>query len=117
MIEAAEDSVLSSGCWDIKKTARLLSVHEQTIRRMISSGELASLRLGRAIRIPVSEIEKLLDHRNASGDNESRAGSVMPGVSICHISAREVRTGGYRSPIQTVNELDALLERCKRRKR
>ncbi|MFZ2260900.1 MAG: helix-turn-helix domain-containing protein [Luteococcus japonicus] len=45
----------------IKDAAELLAVSEVTIRRMVMRGELRGYRVGRrAIRIKISELEKLL---------------------------------------------------------
>ena len=41
------------------RTAEATSLSESTVRNMIARGELRAVRLGRAVRIPVSEFERL----------------------------------------------------------
>jgi excisionase family DNA binding protein len=45
----------------VRQTAERLTVAPQTIRLWMSTGRLGFVRLGRAVRIPDSEIERLLD--------------------------------------------------------
>jgi excisionase family DNA binding protein len=41
----------------VKKAAELLSVHQNTIRKLIAVGDLQEIRAGRIVRVPVSSIE------------------------------------------------------------
>jgi excisionase family DNA binding protein len=43
--------------YTISQAARSLTVSPRTIRRMIGRGELRALHIGRAVRIPVAELE------------------------------------------------------------
>jgi excisionase family DNA binding protein len=98
----------------IKEVARELQVSEKTVSRLVQDGEIPSIRIRKTIRIPRQQLKDWI-HQDC-GYTPKGVGSVVQETSTCHINAKEVRTGGYRSPIQTVNELDALLERRKRRK-
>jgi excisionase family DNA binding protein len=49
------------GAVSIREAAITLGVSTDTIRRRIADGELASFRLGATIRIPASEIRRLLE--------------------------------------------------------
>jgi len=106
--------------WDVKTTAGKLGVSTAHVYDLIGRGKLPSIRLGRIIRVPVKAITELLDEPIPESDNYSCAGPAVQEKSTCHISAseREVRasSGGYRSPMQTVNELESLLEQRKRGK-
>jgi len=46
----------------VEEAARLLSLSPHTIRAWIASRELEYVRLGRAVRIPAQEIERLIRH-------------------------------------------------------
>jgi excisionase family DNA binding protein len=53
--------------YSIRQVADMLSVNMHTVRRMIDDGELSEVRVRRSIRIPRSEIERIL---NASTQND-----------------------------------------------
>jgi excisionase family DNA binding protein len=44
----------------LEVAAERLSVSLRTIRRMVEDGRLRAIRLGRAVRVPVAEIERVL---------------------------------------------------------
>jgi excisionase family DNA binding protein len=44
----------------VEETARTLSVSPCTVRTMVKSGELKSLRIGNRIRIPVAEVHDFI---------------------------------------------------------
>jgi excisionase family DNA binding protein len=44
----------------IKQLAELLQVTPRTISRMLARGDLKPLRIGRYVRIPMSEVERLV---------------------------------------------------------
>jgi excisionase family DNA binding protein len=48
--------------YTVDQTATALNLSKACIRAWIAQGRIAYLRLGRAIRIPASEIQRLLDH-------------------------------------------------------
>ncbi len=50
--------------------AELLGVSKRTIERRIADGSIRALKLGRVVRIPASELERLL----SGGDDEERLG-------------------------------------------
>lgn len=50
----------------IRETARLLSVGTRKVEYMIQSGELESIKIGRARRVPRKAIEAYLDQRRAA---------------------------------------------------
>jgi excisionase family DNA binding protein len=57
---------------DIRQAAQRWRVSYKTVRKLISSRQLSILRLGRAIRIPMSEIlrwEKAQLERSPGGSN------------------------------------------------
>jgi len=43
-----------------ERAAKALDVSRRTIDRMIARGELAAIRIGKAVRIPLSELERLV---------------------------------------------------------
>lgn len=55
---------------DIDSASRMLKVSNKTIRRLIYSGELRALRIGRCYRIRIAEIHAFLrrqEERQANG--------------------------------------------------
>ena len=104
--------------WTVGEAAKYLNVCEGTIRRDINSGELPHLRIRGCIRVPKQAVSDWVESQTRY--NSMCVGSAVQGASTCHISAskREVkaRSGGYRSPTQTVSELESLLEQRKRGK-
>ena len=100
--------------WTQKEVGKALGVSTKTVSRHIASGELPTVKIGRSIKVPKASV--LVWIQAQSQYNCGCVGSAVQEKRTCHVNAKEVRSGGYRSPIQTVNELDALLERRKRRK-
>lgn len=48
---------------DVKQAARMLGICTKTLRREIDRGELAALRIGKAVRIRVAEIHAYLKRK------------------------------------------------------
>jgi len=105
-----DDSLL----WSLDETAIHLHVSPRTVHRLIARGVLPIVKIERCIRVPKQAVFDWIQAQTRY--NGRCVGSAVQERRTCHINAKEVRSGGYRSPTQTVNELDALLERCKRRK-
>lgn len=51
----------------VPTTATLIDAHEQTIRNMMRDGRLAYVRIGKTLRIPASEIERLKGEARRNG--------------------------------------------------
>ena len=45
----------------LEDVAQRLDVHVSTVRRMLKDGRLKGVKLGRVIRVPVTELERVLD--------------------------------------------------------
>jgi len=104
--------------WTLSEAARRLAVCQRTVSRLIDKGAFPVVSIG--CRKYVSK-QAVLDWVKSQTRYNSRcAGSAVQGASTCHISAskREVKasSGGHRSPTQTVNELESLLEKRNRGK-
>jgi len=52
--------------YKVDQAARQLGLSAREVRRRIDAGELASVRVGRAVRIPRTAIETFLTSRNGS---------------------------------------------------
>lgn len=50
----------------IPDAARMLSISERSAWRLVSTGELSSVKLGRSTRITVESIERLIDRGGAA---------------------------------------------------
>ena len=64
MRDSAEDATVGSDeplACTVRETARLLSVGTRKVEYMIQTGELKSIKIGRARRIPRAEITAYLD--------------------------------------------------------
>jgi excisionase family DNA binding protein len=55
-----EPELPAKHAFTVKETAALLGVNHKTIREQITTGAIKAIRLGRSIRIPRSEVLKLL---------------------------------------------------------
>lgn len=65
------DSSGESQLWTVGEVAELLRVSRMTIYRMVESEVLASVRIGRAVRIPRTSVEEFLrDARQAHPGHE-----------------------------------------------
>ena len=45
--------------YSVKESADLLNIHPQTVYKLVNKGDIRSVRVGRAIRIPLREIQRL----------------------------------------------------------
>ena len=54
--------------YTVEQTAGLLSVSTKTIRRLIKSGDLNNVRIGRAVRLKSQEIEDFIDRNTWYSD-------------------------------------------------
>jgi excisionase family DNA binding protein len=49
----------------IAQAAELLGVSRDTVRRLLTVGELGSVRIGKAVRIPCADVDRLIAHGRA----------------------------------------------------
>ncbi|MBT3769854.1 MAG: helix-turn-helix domain-containing protein [Acidiferrobacteraceae bacterium] len=112
--------------WTIEDTANALSVHPKTITRLVQSGDLPVVRIGRSIRIEKQVVCHFIEDRRAY--NDDCAGLAMrdpqgerkwlKSAKSEKVSsdARVQSTGGPLSPTQAVKEFNDLLGRPARAK-
>jgi len=64
----AEDPRLASGSdlLTVAEVSAMLRVSKMTIYRMVHSGEMTHVRVGRSFRIPADAVRRILTRRNAS---------------------------------------------------
>ena len=103
----------------IDEVADHLRISVRTVRRLIQTGELPIVPIGRSLRIRRCDLSAYVDGQVTRKHNVDRAG---PGVLekekyACHTDAKTVRSGGRLLPGQTAKELDALLGQPIKRKR
>ena len=113
--------------WTMDQVADQFGVCTKTISRLIDNGELPVVRIGRNIRIRRQAVHHFLEEQEHY--NGHRAGLAVrhpQGERKCLSSANErkasndektARTGGHLSPMQAVDELNALLAQPTRGKR
>ena len=53
---------MSASLVPIRLAARQLSVSPDTVRRLIRRGELRSVRIGKSVRIPSDDLDRLTEH-------------------------------------------------------
>ena len=53
-----------------KKAFELLDIGRSTGYAMIASGELPSVRIGRAVRVPVDALKQWIERQTSKGDKE-----------------------------------------------
>ena len=85
--------------WSLDETAHQLRLSVRSVRRIIDRGELAVVRIGRCLRVPVSEVHAYLEVQMLPAHNNNRAGqAVLEGERICQrvneSGTRTVSTGG-----------------------
>lgn len=51
----------------VAATAARLDVCELTVRRLIKSGQLRAVRVGRLVRVPIAEVERLVAKARRGG--------------------------------------------------
>lgn len=61
-----------------KEVAEILKVSQQAVRNMIDRHEIKAVKIGRAYRIPVSEIERITTPKDFIGTNQSDTAEPMP---------------------------------------
>jgi excisionase family DNA binding protein len=61
-----EEHTPQPDAYKVDQAARQLGLSAREVRRRIDAGELASVRVGRAVRIPRAAIETFLTSRNRS---------------------------------------------------
>jgi excisionase family DNA binding protein len=107
--------------WNLDEVARQLgNVSTRTVRRMLERGELPSIRIGRAVRIPADAVREWVDQNMTHPHNQQCAGPDVRGVSTCQKSATGTKmvstrekirhTGGSATSTQVARELAAVLE-------
>jgi excisionase family DNA binding protein len=47
----------------VGEIASLLSLHPMSVRKMIARGEIGAVRIGRAVRVDLRELERQLEHQ------------------------------------------------------
>ena len=76
---------------DLETAAARLAVSARTVRRLIASGALPSVRILSARRIIADDLTAYIASRIASGNNPP--GVAVTGESTCHEQKLETRTG------------------------
>lgn len=59
--------------YSVRDTAQLLSVTPTTVYRLVSSGELPSMRIGTSIRIPADALSRWISEQAAGDDGPAAA--------------------------------------------
>ncbi|MHB8253878.1 MAG: helix-turn-helix domain-containing protein [Acidiferrobacter sp.] len=97
--------------WSLEVTARQLGgVSTRTVRRLLASGELPAVRVGRLLRVPAASVRSWVDQKLVRGDNVIRA---EPGVRkeiACHTDVKIAPSIGSVSPTQAAQELGVRLK-------
>lgn len=97
--------------------ADALSISARTVRRLIEQGELAPVRIGRALRVPRAELERYIDASITASHNPTGAGLAARENTQCQSAQTRTasivvltpKTGGHPTSAAMDAELDALL--------
>jgi excisionase family DNA binding protein len=110
----------------LERAAEVLAVSPRTVRRLLDAGELAPVRIGRAVRVSAESLRGYVDRAIPESNNPGRAGPDVRENNACHESASKTKTasivvpirpsGGPRTSTRAASELDALLDRPTGRK-
>ena len=96
--------------WSIDETAIQLAVSSKTVSRLLGSGQLPKVQIGKSVRVSPRAVQEFVENQTIPAQNKGCVGSVMrKGENVCHINAKTVPSGGYRTPTQTAKELENLL--------
>jgi excisionase family DNA binding protein len=102
----------------LPQVAEQLSVSVRTVHRLLSTGQLPTVKIGRSVRVPAQAVRDWIAQNTFVAHN---AGCVGPdaryGGTICHIDAKTHRSGGPVTPTQAAAELGGLLGQKTTRKR
>jgi len=85
----------------MNEVAETLSVSRMTIHRLVSKGEIKSLKIGRAVRIPEESLKEYVD-RNLRGNGEERP---QRKLSESEFSLEGMFTEGEPIPKEAVDEV------------
>jgi excisionase family DNA binding protein len=78
----------------IRDAARMLAVGRTTLYELIASGQLATIHIGRAVRIPVDDLRTFVNSRSEaalSGRSSTRPSENMGEASTNEVSCRSGR--------------------------
>ena len=93
----------------VADVAKMLNFCERTIRNLISSGDLPSVRIGRAIRIEKQVVCHFIEDRRAYNDGCVELVSSLTGENVCN-SISETASIKCPTSRQVDTRLDALLK-------
>ena len=102
----------------LEEAGARLSVSARTVRRLIDAGDLAPVRIGRAVRLSTADLSAYIA-RQMSGSNIA-SGVAVPETDTCHAkpkpdqkrgstNGRVRRIGGSSTPTDTGARLAAVL--------
>ena len=96
--------------WSLDETARQLGgVSRRTVQRLLARGVLSFVHIGRRKLVVPESVQQYVGQL---ADNVRRAEPVaLKGMTPCHTSAMNRRTGTQSSPMRRGKELDAVLSR------
>ena len=93
----------------VADVAKMLSVCERTVRNLVSSSDLPSVRIGRAIRIEKQSVYHFIEVKRQYNNQCVELVSSLAGENICN-SISETVSIKCPTSRQVDNKLDALLK-------
>ena len=104
----------------LAQAAEALSVSTQTVRRLLTAGDLAPVRVRRSLRVSTASLHAYIAKQTTLGNNATDGVAVQQEDSTCQDVRNEIktgstsgsvrRTGGRHSRTDAAGQLAALLE-------
>jgi excisionase family DNA binding protein len=89
----------------MNEVAETLSVSRMTIHRLVDKGEIKSLKVGRAVRIPEESIKEYVDRNLTKGLPQGNGGEHPEEYQKKRISLRGIAKGGQPITEEDIDEV------------
>lgn len=99
----------------VRDVAQLLQVNPQTVRRWIWSGKLPYIKVGQTVRVPKSELDGMLIHRQKRVQDATQSSMELQALSESVIARLDAACEQIRAHVGEVEDSVAVLARVRKR--